>query len=163
MGSFTGLARHTLTPPTAVDSSLTALKSAIMKWSTLSPVSALTVRMVQPGSRPSWPRLVLKRTFASDRTVLVLPSFCLVGHSGMLVTRSRGMDRAVAFDRSLETWKRMLVSAWPSLPLSPYPSLPLPVRLSVPMIRMLTGPSEVACLLPASPTSTVFRLLLKCW
>ncbi len=54
---------QTSTPPTAVVSSLTALKSTIMKWSGLRPVMFSTVFMVQPGSRPFWPRLVLKRSF----------------------------------------------------------------------------------------------------
>ena len=53
--SSTALARQTSTPPTAVVSVFTALKSAIMKWSSVMPVTALTVRMVQPGSRPLLP------------------------------------------------------------------------------------------------------------
>lgn len=107
------------TPPTAVVSDLTALKSAIMKWSTFSPVISWTVFIVQPGSRPSWPRLVLNRCCSVPGMILVLPSGCLVSQSGMSVIRSRGMESAVAFVRSLETCSRKLVSAWPTLPLSP--------------------------------------------
>ena len=65
------LARQTSTPPTAVVSVLTALKSATMKWSAWMPVTSVTVRMVQPGVRPSWPRLVLKRTFVRARDDLL--------------------------------------------------------------------------------------------
>lgn len=97
----------------------TALKSTIMKWSTDTPVIFLTVRMVQPGSRPSWPRLTLKRAFRVPGTTFREPSACLVVQSGMSVTRSRGMLIAVALVRSAETWNRMLVSACPALPLSP--------------------------------------------
>lgn len=116
---MTGLARQISTPPTAVDSSFTALKSTIMKWSTFRPVIFLTVFMVQPAFRPSWPRLWLKRTFRVPRMIFSEPSGCVVLQSGMSVIRSRGMLSAVALVRSSETWKRMLVSAWPTLPLSP--------------------------------------------
>ncbi len=113
------LATQTSTPPTAEESSLTALKSAIMKWVTFRPVSFSTVRQVQPGSRSSWPRDSLKRTPLELWMVLVEPSFCLVGQSGMSVIMSRGMDSAVAFVRSSETWKSRVVSACPTLPASP--------------------------------------------
>lgn len=94
-----------------------------MKWSGVMPVSSLTVAIVQPGSRPSWPRLVLNRgtdpLCGVAGMTLSEPSVVLVVHSGMPVTRSRGMESAVAFVRSLDTWKRSVVSAWPTLPESP--------------------------------------------
>lgn len=98
---------------------MTALKSATMKLSGVTPVSSVTVRMVQLGVRPLWPRLVLKRTPVEPGMTFVLPSSCVVGQSGTSTIRSRGMLRAVALERSLETCSRSVVSAWPALPLSP--------------------------------------------
>lgn len=116
--SWTAFSTHTGTPPTAVLRFFTALKSTIMKWSTWMPVICCTVRIVQPGSRPSWPRLSLNRTACWPGMSLTAPS-CFVGHTGMLVIRSRGMDNAVALLRSFETWNRIVVSAWPTLFASP--------------------------------------------
>ncbi len=82
------------------------------------PVIFSTVRQVQPGSRSSWPRLVLKRTLCCPGMVRVAPSF-FVGQSGMSVIMSRGMLRAVALERSLEMCIRIVVSACPTLPASP--------------------------------------------
>ncbi len=113
------LPRQTSTPPTALVSVLTALKSATMKLSGLTPVSSVTVRMVQLGVRSSWPRLVLKRVCGVPGMTFCDPSSCVVGQSGMSTIRSRGMLSAVAFERSLETCSRIVVSAWPTLPASP--------------------------------------------
>ncbi len=118
-GSSMSFARHTSTPPTALVSVLTALKSATRKLSGVIPVSSVTVRMVQLGVRPLWPRLVLKRTPVDPAMTSLDPSSCVVGQSGMSTIRSRGMLSAVAFDRSLETCSRIVVSAWPALFLSP--------------------------------------------
>lgn len=90
-----------------------------MKWLIFSPVIFSTVRQVQPGSRLSWPRLVLKRTPCSPGMFFVEPSFCFVGQLGMSVIMSRGMLIAVAFVRSLEMCIRIVVSACPTLPASP--------------------------------------------
>ena len=49
LGSSTASLTHTSTPPTAVESSVTALKSASMKWSTSTPVSLLMAATVHPG------------------------------------------------------------------------------------------------------------------
>ncbi|MGX1120145.1 hypothetical protein RKD37_005508 [Streptomyces ambofaciens] len=98
---------------------MTALKSAIMKWSGLMPVASATVRMVQPASRPWSPRLWLKRTPEVPGMTFFVPSSCVVSQSGMSTIRSRGMLSAVALERSSETCSRMLVSACPTLPLSP--------------------------------------------
>ncbi len=62
LSSLMGRFRHTVTPSTAVVRVFTALKSTIMKWSGWMPLNALTVFMVQPGSRSLSPRLRLKRT-----------------------------------------------------------------------------------------------------
>ncbi len=118
-GSSMSLPRQTSTPPTALVSVLTALKSATMKLSGLTPVSSVTVRMVQLGVRPSWPRLVLKRTCRVPGMTFCVPSSCVVGQSGTSTIRSRGMLSAVAFERSLETCSRIVVSACPTLPASP--------------------------------------------
>jgi len=65
-GSLTSLGETDIdNRPTADVSVFTALKSTIMKWSGVMPVTSLTVSMVQPGSRPACPRLVLKRTFSA--------------------------------------------------------------------------------------------------
>lgn len=133
-----------------------------MKWSTVMPVTALTVSIVQPGFRPSWPRLVLKRTFSEGSMTFSVPSSCFDLHSGMSTIRSRGMLIAVAFVRSLETCSRMFVSACPTLFLSPYPSLPDPVRLSVPMMRMLKASSLLKPSLAEPPTSSVWTLPSRC-
>ncbi len=117
--SLTALVTQTSTPSTADVSVLTALKSAIMKWSGAMPVASFTVRMVQPASRPPSPRLRLKRTPCRAATVTLLPSSLVAVHSGMSTIRSRGMLSAVAFVRSLDTCSRIVVSAWPALPLSP--------------------------------------------
>ncbi len=118
-GSLMSLPRQTSTPPTAVVSVLTALKSATMKLSGVMPVSSVTVRMVQLGVRSSWPRLVLKRTPVEPLMISLVPSSRVVGQSGMSTIRSRGMLSAVAFVRSLETCSRIVVSACPTLPESP--------------------------------------------
>ncbi|CAM5573944.1 hypothetical protein SVIOM74S_02331 [Streptomyces violarus] len=116
--SLMSFARQTSTPPTAEVSVLTALKSATMKLSGFTPVSSVTVRMVQLGVRPLWPRLVLKRTPEEPGMTFVLPSSCVVGQSGTSTIRSRGMLSAVALERSLATCSRIVVSACPALPLS---------------------------------------------
>ncbi|MEY9488210.1 hypothetical protein RKD26_004004 [Streptomyces calvus] len=161
-GSSISFARHTSTPPTADVSVLTALKSATMKLSGLMPVSSVTVRMVQLGVRPLWPRLVLKRTPDSPGITFSLPSSCCVGQSGMSTIRSRGMLSAVALERSLETCSRIVVSACPALPVSPYPSLPEPVRLSVPISRMLIASSFLKPPVLAPSSETDEMLSFRC-
>lgn len=72
------------------------------------------------------------------------------------------MLSAVAFERSLETCSRIVVSACPALPESPYLSLPAPVRLSVPMSRMLMALSFEKPPVLAPSSETDWMLSLRC-
>ena len=84
-GSYTASLMQTSTPPTVFDSSLTALKSAIMKWSISRPVSLLTVSTAQP--MPASDHGLV------DHDVCCAGNSCLVSwsvHLGMSTSRSRG-------------------------------------------------------------------------
>ncbi len=157
-GSSMSLAAQTSTPPTAVERVFTASKLTITKWSIRMPVAFSTVFQVQPGSRPSWPRLVLN--IARSSPGMVFPA---VWHSGIGTIRSRGMLITVALLRSFDRWNTKVVSACPVLPSSPY-ELPRPSRLSVPSTRMFSA-SPAACGRSASLPSctlTAVMLPLKC-
>ena len=84
-GSYTASLTHTDTPPTAFESSLTALKSAIMKWSISRPVSLLTVSTAQPMPASDIAELIMTPVWAGY-SLLVFGSV----HFGMSTSRSRG-------------------------------------------------------------------------
>jgi hypothetical protein len=99
---------QTSTPPTVLDSSLTELKSAIMKWSISRPVSLLTVSTAQPIP-------------ASDIAELIM-TFCWAGYSflvfwsthlGMSTSRSRGKLMTLTRLLSAEMSIIIMTSEWP--------------------------------------------------
>ncbi len=76
---------QTSTPPTVFESSLTALKSAIMKWSISRPVSLLTVSTAQPMPASVMAALIITSCCAGN-SFLVFWSV----HLGVSTSRSRG-------------------------------------------------------------------------